>query len=205
MNRTLGIYILFMIVSGMQTGCDSSDSRFYEDPSDKGLSIFSNNTNNIASAYFNDKVWRTRDRTYNILSSTKYEIHIQKWATTIASDTLEIRWRGDIQGQANYLSISLSFYMAVPKNFTATDLMTLKGQRFFADGVSSYFTVDGAPSLPTGKGTGLIYFHQVEIRLNPQADGSGKIAGLFEANFANLKITKGRFDHSLSPSHVQLP
>lgn len=185
--------------------CDQSDTRFFEDPDNNGLSLFSNKTNNIASAYFNGEVWRTRDRVYDLISYPSYELYIRKEITATASDTLIFEWPGYYLNQNDERQIYLYFAMAIPKNFRAADLVSLKGRRLYADGITSYFKVRGSSLLPTNKGIGTIYFHMTEIQLNPQADGNGKIAGLFEASIGNLKITKGRFDHNLDPSHVSLP
>lgn len=197
-------YPILLFLSLAFAGCDTSDTKFFEDPRNKGLSIFSDKANNVASAYFNDQSWRTRDRTYNLLSPpTRYEVHVQKLITTTASDTLLIEWRGNINGQDNFLPISLTFHMAVPKSFNASDFITLQGQRYFADGIKSYFTVDGAPSLPTGKGAGTIYFHMAALQTNSPSQNNGRLAGLFETTIGDLRITKGRFDHSLEPSNAR--
>lgn len=197
---TLLLFVLLFSIS-----CDQRDTRFYEDPTSNGLSIFSTKSNNISSAYFNGDVWRTRDRVYSIFSPTSYEIYIRKEVTTTASDTLTFEWVGYYPGENDQQRISFYFSMAIPKNFRAADLASLKGQRLVADGVNSYFGVRGNSSLPTGKGTGSIYFHMVEIILRVQADGNGRMAGLFEADFPNLNVTKGRFDHNLDPTNVFLP
>lgn len=195
--------LVFLISWMMLLACDGNVTNFYEDPNNKGLSIFSNTTNNIAAAYFNDEIWRTRDRVYSVISYPSNELIIQKEITTTVSDTLIFQWTGNYVGKPN--SVILSYVMAIPKNFRAADLVTFKGKRFNADGISGYFKVSGTSAPSTEKGSGTIYFHTAEIQLNQNADGNGKIAGLFEASFNSIKITKGRFDHYLNTTNVRLP
>lgn len=202
MKRNISVILLGLILF---VSCDSNHTVFFEDPDNNGLSVFSNKSNNIASAYFGDAIWRTRDRVSSIFSNPSYEIYIHKQVTSSASDTLFIVWYGRLPNQNNQQQVTIYFAKTIPKDFRAIDLVSFKGQRLIADGISSYFKINGYPATPTEKGTGSIYFHMVDIQLNSQADGSGRIAGLFEADFTNLKIKKGRFDHSLSPMHVQLP
>lgn len=192
----------FFCMSILLLSCTKSSTNAYPDPSDPGLAIFTNTSNNILSCMVNDKPWRTQDRKIYLLSRPGYEVNIRLQRTGSAKDSLWFDWNGyysnDINNQGN-----LNLVLAVAKNFGYKDLSALMKQRLHLDSNNGYFllSVNGLIS-NTVKGSGNIYFHTMMIDSIGPANYSGRMSGLFDADFNTVKITKGRFDHSIE--HLQI-
>lgn len=182
--------------------CTKSSTNAYPDPSDPELTIFSNTGNNILSCMVNDIPWRTLDRKIYLLSRPAYEITIQLQKTSTAKDSLWFSWNGyynnEISNQGN-----LNMVLPVTKNFGYKDLSGLMKQRLHLDANNGYFllSINGLIS-NTVKGSGNIYFHTMMIDSIGPYNYTGRISGLFDADFNTTKITRGRFDHSLEQSQV---
>jgi hypothetical protein len=182
--------------------CTKSSTNAYPDPSDEGLAIFSNTGNNILSCMVNDKPWRTLDRKIYLLSRPAYEVTIQLQKTSSAKDSLWFTWNGyynnEIGNQGN-----LNIVLPVTKNFGYRDLSGLMKQRLHLDSNNGYFllSINGLIS-NTVKGSGNIYFHTMMIDSVGPANYSGRMSGLFDADFNSVKISQGRFDHSLEQLQV---
>lgn len=178
-------------------GCTKDYTKYYADAEDPDIAIFSNKNNNALSCFINGKPWRTVSRKTSgfINPGTNYEVDIIKQPTNTLRDTLLIRWVGYYSG--NYYSQgSLSLHLAIPKNFTYRYLSALQGQRLNIDSASGYFFT-GISQLNNGntKGSGNIYFNISRFDSISPNVYTGKLSGLFEADFTSFKITKGRFDH----------
>jgi hypothetical protein len=182
--------------------CTKSSTNAYDDPSDPELAIFSNTGNNILSCMVNDKPWRTLDRKIYLLSRPSYEVTIQLLKTSTAKDSLWFSWNGyynnEISNQGN-----LNMVLPVTKNFGYKDLSNLMKQRLHLDSNNGYFllSVNGLISNIV-KGSGNIYFHTMMIDSVGPNNYSGRMSGLLDADFNTVKITQGRFDHTLNQLQI---
>lgn len=183
--------ILFVLVLSL-SACKKNLSVFWEDDDARDLAIFSDTGNNIMSCYVNGNPFSTlpRNITYSFPGSfSNYEVEVNRHQL----DSVSVKWHGrktDNSGNPEE-SITVVFYLN--KNFTIGEFNALSGQRLNLDGNNGYFLMK---SKGDAKGTGNIYFHKAEVNfVNGKYEGS--IAGLFDARFPDVKITKGRFDHYL--------
>ncbi|MBX9784516.1 MAG: hypothetical protein K2X48_14600 [Chitinophagaceae bacterium] len=185
--------IFCFILVQLLIGCKTNYTQFYEDEQNSGLSIFSNQNFNVASCYINNIPWRTADRVKGGFSRTSisYEVYISKEQSPSSKDTLSVRWDGydNTSTPVRYIR----FAIPVAKDFTYRSLNLLSGQRVVIDGTNSYFEINSG----SGKGKGVIYFHQLKLDSLPNIGYTGKMSGLFEAQIPGFTITKGRFDHLL--------
>jgi hypothetical protein len=198
-KNNYGIISLLIIVL-IVAGCEKNDTKGYPDPEDPGIAIFSNTGNNILSCYIDNKPWRTIDRITPILSAQQYELNIRKQVTGSSSDTLEFLWTGYYSSNSNSLGVLLCRF-AVPKNFSYKSFSGLKAQRISINNSNGYFTNDinlGNNS----KGPGNIYFHTATLDSIGPNTYTGKMSGIFDASLPALKITKGRFDHTIIPAQI---
>lgn len=186
-------------------GCSKNDTKYYADGQDKGIAIFSNTGNNIASCFITGKPWRTVARTSSgFRLGTNYEVLINRQPATNAKDTLIIQWRGYYEANKNREGF-ISLHLAVPANFTFRDLSALQGKRLSIDSTNGFFET-GIPDFNRVniKGKGNIFFKTARFDSIAVNTFIGNISGLFDADFGSAQITKGRFDHFISPDQIRL-
>ncbi|MFT4017463.1 MAG: hypothetical protein QM668_10905 [Agriterribacter sp.] len=187
-------WIIFAFISIAFVSCDKNYTVFYEDNDAEDLSVFSDKGNNVMSCYINGYPFRTRNRmSYGRFASSVFspEIELFKDDTATDSDTLIINWQSDIDSPNPY---SVSLVLAVKKGFSYNDFTAFNNNRLAINGTDSYFMVN---SNRAEKGTGSIYFIRAILMPGNAAGISNQLSGVFEATLPSLKITRGRFDHSL--------
>ncbi len=203
MNRIILQKAMYFFCTGiLLLSCTKSSTNAYPDPADPGLAIFSNTGNNILSCMINDAPWRTQDRMIYILGRPGYEVNVRLQKTSTAKDSLWFSWHGYYSSDINN-SGTLEMGMAVNKNFGYKEFSALKGQRLHLDTNNGYFllSINGLVNNGT-KGSGNIYFNSIALDSIGPNNYTGKMSGLFDADFNTTKITKGRFDHALDYSQV---
>jgi hypothetical protein len=200
-NNNLPFVALLFFFSSILFSCNQTE--FYADPQATGLGIFSNTGNNLMSGYIQNEPWRTRDRTTGgFLGTARYELLINKQITSGVSDNLIFTWYG-YPSTNNTLNGDVSLVLSVPKNFGYRDLSALKGQRIALDTTNGYFTFSSSQP-NTGKGTGNIYFHNMQIDSVGPNNFTGRMSGLLDAKFgSSLILQNGRFDHSITAQQIQ--
>jgi hypothetical protein len=129
-------------------------------------------------------------------------VHIVRQATTTVSDTLQLAWYGYFSTN-NSGTGNLFCRLAIPKNFSYKSFTALAGQRLSINATNGYFATNiTGINVSNTKGSGNIYFHSAQLdSIGPNAY-SGKMSGLYDADFLSFKITKGRFDHILVPNMI---
>jgi hypothetical protein len=197
--------ILLAAITFFLVGCVKKASDFYPDSDSEGLAIFSNTGNNIASCYMDGKEWRTRDRIYGtFFGRPNYEIDVFRRSGAGLQDTLYFNWDGYF-GTTNSFTGStwLNLEVYVPKSFSYKSFGGLTGKRIAIDTTNGFFTMSREVLSPNNnRGKGNIYFHTASLDSLGPFSYAGQINGLFEADFGNIKITKGRFDHKLDVGQV---
>lgn len=203
-NNFIKNLLLLLFSSFIIWGCSKNYTKYYADGEDKGIAIFSNTGNNLASCFIAGKPWRTVSRTSSgTRSFTNYEVEITTLQARPAKDTLIIEWRGYYEADKNGIGY-LSLHLAMPPNFSYKDLSALQGKRLSVDSSNGFFVLSN-PTFNTNNkiGKGTIYFQTAQFDSSFVGGYSGKIAGLFEADFSSFKITRGRFDHFISPEQIR--
>lgn len=182
----IGVAFILMALAS----CERNDTVFYEDDDAENLSVFSNMGNNVMSCYINGNPFRTRDR---ILRGARLypEIELFKDGSAPDADTLTINWQADSDAHNPY---SVSVVLAVKKGFSYDDFTALNNTRLTVNGTNGYFMVNHNHS---EKGIGNIYFNRAILMPANAAGISNQLSGVFEATLPSLKITRGRFDHTL--------
>ncbi|MEP7237848.1 MAG: hypothetical protein ABI685_08290 [Ferruginibacter sp.] len=200
-NNNLLFFALLFFFSGILFSCTQTD--FYADPQADGLGIFSNTGNNLMSCYIQKEPWRTRDRkTGGFLGSATFELNISKQVTSGPKDNLIFTWYVNPTAN-NTLNGDISLVLAVPKVFGYKELSALTGQRLALDTLNGYFTFS-TPLTNLIKGTGNIYFHEMQIDSIGPNNFTGRMSGLMDAKFGSSSILKnGRFDHNISAPQIQ--
>ncbi len=187
-------------------GCSKNDSNYYADGEHEGLAIFSNTGNNLLTCFVDNKPWRTESRRLPIISppGPRYEIDIVKQITNSLMDTLHVNWRGYFTQDRNtfgYLSLALP----IEKNFEFRNLSDLNGRRFKIDITTGHFSFySPITNMNFSNGSGNIYFHKAVFDSISPNTFTGRISGLFDADFSTSKITEGRFDHNINSDNVRL-
>lgn len=199
-NNLLFSALLFFF-SSILFSCNHTE--FYADPQATGLGIFSNTGNNLMSCYIQTQPWRTRDRTSGgFLGTTTYELFIDRQITSGISDNLIFTWYGNPTAN-NTLNGDVSLVLSVPKFFGYRELSALKGQRIALDTTNGYFRFSSSQP-NTGKGTGNIYFHNIQIDSIGPNNFTGRMSGLLDAKFgSSLILLNGRFDHNITAAQIQ--
>ncbi|MEO6000599.1 MAG: hypothetical protein ABIN89_27370 [Chitinophagaceae bacterium] len=195
--------LIYLLTSILLMGCSKNETRYHDDAEDPGLAIFSNTGNNILSCFIDGNAWRTVSRTTSGYSQgTSYEVSIEKKSTNGINDTLIITWLGYFEGSENNEGY-LGLHIAVPSNFNYRNLSGLQGQRLNIDSTNGFFATN-IRGLNSGnsKGSGSFYFHTARFDSVGRSSYSGVMSGLFDANFNSFKITKGRFDHTVSGAQI---
>lgn len=186
-------------------GCAKNDTKYYADEQDKGIAIFSNTGNDLATCFMAGKPWRTVARTTSGFSTAiNYEVQIKRQPATNAKDTLIIQWLGYYEANRNNEGF-LSLHLAMPANFTFRDLSALEGKRFNINSTNGFFET-GMPDFNRVyvKGKGNIFFKTAQFDSLAQNTFTGNISGLFDADFGFAQITRGRFDHFISLAQIRL-
>jgi hypothetical protein len=196
--------LLFLVPGLLIMGCSKNYTNYYADGEDNGIAIFSNTGNNVLSCFIDGKPWRTVDRKTSgfAYSRTSYEVYISKQLTNSLLDTLIITWEGYYPPN-NFSNGNLNLIIPVAKNFSYKDFSALQGQRLQIDTTTAFFStsISGLNNNNT-KGKGNIYFYAAQLDSIGTSSYIGKMSGLFEADFGAFKITRGRFDHLLTPENV---
>ena len=200
-NTNLLFCALLFFFSSILFSCNHTE--FYADPQATGLGIFSNTGNNLMSCYIQNQSWRTRDRTSGgFLGNTTYELLISKQTTNGITDNLVFTWFG-YPSANNTLNGDVSLVLSVPKNFGYKQLSAFKGQRIALDTTNGYFRFSSSQPI-TGKGTGNIYFHNMQIDSIGPNNFTGRMSGLLDAKFgSSLILLNGRFDHNITSPQIQ--
>lgn len=200
MNNPLQAAMLVMLL--FLTGCSKEYTNYYADAGDEGLAIFSDNGNNLLTCYVDGKGWRTVSRTSGGFSypRTSYEVDIYRTNSSGTIDTLFFSWLGYFNGQQIPQS-SITLALQVQKNFSYKDFNTFNRQRVTVNGSNGYFL---SPVINAGPGTGNVYFHSAVLDSLGPNNYIGRFNGLFDASFNNSKITRGRFDHTISQENMRL-
>lgn len=200
-NNNLLFAALLFFFSSILFSCKQTE--FYADPQATGLGIFSNTGNNLMSGYIQNEPWRTRDRTTGgFLGSATYELFINKQTTSGPSDNLIFTWYVNPTAN-NTLNGDISLVLSVPKVFGYKELSALKGQRLALDTLNGYFTFSTPPTNLI-KGTGNIYFHDLQIDSVGPNNFTGRMSGLMDAKFGSSSIlSNGRFDHNITAPQIQ--
>lgn len=199
-NTVKGLIILVSLLPMILFfGCRKNVTHFYEDENNNGLSIFSNSGNNIMSCYVNGRIWRTINREISggFSGPSSYELEIYRDTSSITNDIIQFEWIGDFGGTiASYDKITM--LLKVPKKFPFTRLKEFNNRRIQLDTTNGYFYSNiGGINNYYKKAPGVVFFQSLKYDSISPSFYRGKMAGLFEANFPNFKITNGRFDHTL--------
>ncbi len=201
--------LIFLSPFFLLIGCSKNDTNYFADTENDGIAIFSNTGNNLLTCFINGKPWRTEDRIVFLISPprARYEMYITKQVTSSLQDTLTIQWTGYYTADRNTPSY-LSLTLPVAKTFGYKNLAALQGQRLQIDTTNGFFSsyTSGVnmpgTNISSRKGAGNIYFKTAEFDSIGPGIYSGKMSGLFDADFVSAKITKGRFDHLIAPEQV---
>ncbi len=154
------------------------------------------------SCYIQNQPWRTRDRTSGAFGRLNFELFINKQITSGVSDNLIFTWYSNTTTN-NTLNGDVSLVLSVPKNFGYRELSALKGQRIALDTTNGYFRFSSSQP-NTGKGTGNIYFHNIQIDSIGPNNFTGHMSGLLDAKFgSSLILSNGRFDHNITAPQIQ--
>ena len=201
-NHLLFAALLFFFSSTLFS-CTVNHTEFYPDAQANGLGIFSNTDNNLMSGYIQNQPWRTRDRISGGLGgNTTYELFINRQITSGVSDNLIFTWHGNPTAN-NSLNGDIGLVLSVPKIFGYKELSAFKGLRIALDTTNGYFTFSSILSNGS-KGTGNIYFHNIQVDSIGPNNFTGRISGLLDAKFSNsLILSNGRFDHNITAAQIQ--
>ena len=200
-NNNLLFFALLFFFSSTLFSCDKNQTKFYADDQANGLAIFSNTENNLMTCYIQNEPWRTKDRIYGgILGRTTYELLINRQITSGPSDKLIFTWYVNPVNTTGNGDIAL--VLAIPKVFGYKELSALKGQRLVLDTLNGYFTFSAQSNLI--KGTGNIYFHEMQVDSIGPNNFTGQMSGLMDAKFSSsLILTNGRFDHNIAAEQIR--
>jgi hypothetical protein len=204
-NKLINILAVLMLPWLALTGCYKVETKYFSDPENNGVAIFSNTGNNIFTCYVNGLPWRTQDRTTGgFLSGPHSEVYLSKQADTSLPVQLVIQWNGFFQNEPNGEGF-VSLYISMPSNFTNRDIGSLQGKRIVIDSASGHFLayMGGLSNNNYDWGTGSVYFNRASYDSTTVGGFSGSLSGLLEADFPDFKITGGRFDHQLTPLQVE--
>lgn len=185
-------FLIYVFILLSLSACKKNLSVFWEDDDAENLAVFSNTGNNIMSCYTNGMPFSTVPRMMRTSfpgSLYSFELDVSRHL----KDSLKITWYGNKINEFGTSEESISVVFYVNKNFTLGEFNSLTGQRLRLDGKNGYFLMK---SRGNEKGIGNIYFHKAESNI-VNGDAEGEISGLFDAQFSDMKITKGRFDHYL--------
>ena len=186
-----GIFAMALLL-----GCDKNYTKFYEDEDNAGLSIFSDNKNNLMTCYIHDSPWQTKERlreASGLGSFTTYEIKVYRDTSSPTNDFVHFAWFGNYKGVVNYRSDVIHLFLRLPKRFPLTRINEFSNQRIILDSTNGYFR-NG--EVLNKKIPGVIFFKTLNID-SSSIGYSGEMSGIFEAGFGSFQLKKGRFDHDL--------
>lgn len=205
-RTTIPSFLFYIFLFFGTAGCTKETSHYYPDKQTPGTAIFSNTGNNVLSCFIDGRPWQTISRSVVIalFSRPIYEVYIQKQITGSTLDTLSILWEGHYNNDQNGRQF-ISLVLPVAKNFSLSDLSAMEGKRISIDSSNGFFTVDlqGVSQSGNQRGKGTIYFNRLRFDSSGTGYHSGRMAGIFEADFGSFKITSGRFDHNLDAAQVR--
>lgn len=191
-------YLFAGMLCLLLAGCTIEETVYYADGEDDGLAIFSNTGNNLLTCYYNGSGWRSSTRRFGGFNGGRnYEVYIYRRTGTGPQDTLLFNWDGYFNNNNSNTSY-IGLVLHVPKNFSAASFNNLHQKRIALDTTTGYFTAytGGGLNPARSKGTGSVYFHTALLDSIGPRTYLGRFNGLFEADFQNFKITRGRFDHT---------
>lgn len=178
---------------------------FFEDPSDPGLTRFTNRGYDAGSAYINDQAWVTG---YSSFGGTDASLIAD--TNLNRKDSLYLSFTGEYKPGLpglqpewrNYYQLLIA--LPVKKNFSLGDFLQWNGRLFPADTtqVTIYLSNGFPPEAPSFvRGSGKIYFTHIQALSDPtQILG---MAGLFEGKIGDsISITRGRFDFRLGENQL---
>jgi hypothetical protein len=203
-NRLINILAVLILPWLALTGCYKDETKYFSDPENNGVAIFSNTGNNIFTCYVNGEPWRTQNRTIGgPLGGSQTEVSLSKQSDSSFQVQLVIQWYGFFQDSIFDLGW-VYLYINVPANFTNRDIGGLRGKRLVIDSASGHFLayMGALGNNNYELGTGSIYFNRASYNYTAAGSFSGSLSGLLEADFPDFKITDGRFDHQLTPLQV---
>ena len=202
-NNNLLSFTLLFIFSSILFSCVKNETKIYSDDQANGLAIFSNTENNLMSCYIQNLPWRTKDRTSGgLLGNARYELLINRQITSGLKDKLIFTWYVNPTVNTT-VNGDIALVLAVPKVFGYKELSALKGQRLALDTLNGYFTFS-SPLTNLIKGTGNIYFHDMQVDSIGPNNFKGRMSGLMDAKFGISSIlTNGRFDHNITAAQIQ--
>jgi hypothetical protein len=200
-------YFSFCLLLLIFYGCKKNQTEFFEDPQKNGLSIFSNKGFNLLTCYVNNVPWKTADRLIKVFGRLDTEIEIEKHKTNTLKDTLIFTWKGPLDNNQNYKSLTL--HIAVDSSFTSKKFKEVfSGKRFVIDSsTNGYFKTNINTQfinndMPNIKGNGIILFQKANIDFSSPQNDNSIVAGLLSAKIGTNEITDGRFDHSLNTVQI---
>jgi hypothetical protein len=185
-NNSKALVLLFLFL----IACDGI---FVPDPIDPRIPKYTEEGNNVAGAFINDKVWESIvtvgfPYTYNGPFITVWQ----------ESDSLLLRFNGNSDGK----SPAIEFHLTGLNISRFEDLITLEGRKIQLDGIKNagYYIENYAPSIYDNKGVGQIYFRNVRM----ESSSSGIIlSGTFgfsinDSDGKMIRVTSGRFDYRIT-------
>ena len=202
-NNNVLFFSLLFAFSITLFSCDKNQTKFYGDDQANDLAIFSNTQNNVMSCYVQNQPWRTTDRTSGgIFGRPNYELFINRQVTSGAKDNLVFTWYVN-SNVSSTVNGDISLTLAIPKVFGYKELSAFKGQRFALDTLNGYFTFSSVQSNLI-KGTGNIYFHDIQVDSIGAGNFTGRMSGLLDAKFGSSStLTNGRFDHNIEAAQIR--
>lgn len=193
----------FLLPVCLLMSCYKNYTRYYPDTDNEGIAIFSNTGNNLLTCFIAGKAWQTNNRATSLFPGRiNYEVFITKQQTASPMDTLYITWTGHYSADSNAAG-TIRLILPVAKNFSYKNLSALQGQRLHVDTTNGFFYTElNGSATSAKKGIGNIYFNRAAFDSIGPSSYSGKMSGLFDADFISYKITKGRFDHDITPQQI---
>jgi hypothetical protein len=179
------------------------DGIFVPDPIDPRIPKYTENGNNVAGSFINDKIWESIVE-FGFLSSNNKPF-ITVWQE---SDSLILRFNGNTAGESS----SVEFHLTGLNISEFEDLTTLDGHKIQLDGIKNagFYIENFTPSSYDNKGVGQIYFRHVRIQDSNVSVGGETakiiiISGTFGFSFNDstgktIKVSSGRFDYKITES-----
>lgn len=206
MRKPNSRYLLLLICLGCLYSCTKTYTSFYEDADTPGQAIFSNTSNAVMTCSINGRPWRTIENRSVLIGSggRTDEVTITRIRNTGAFDSLIINWSGYFPPET-VPGGGISLAIRVPTSFSISDLSGWQGRRFQIDTSNTGYFATGITAInpDRNKGNGSIYFHTCSFDSVSAFQYTGKMAGLFEADFPGVTIKNGRFDHFFDDENFQ--
>jgi hypothetical protein len=196
-NKNKILVILFFLL----IACDGI---FVPDPIDPRLPKYTEEGNDVAGAFINNRIWESIV-SFNFLNVYNAPL-IAAWQE---NDSLLIRFNGNTDGEIS----SIEFHLKGLKISELKDLTTLEGQKIQLDGTknSGFYIQNYTPFSYDNKGVGQIYFKHVSVRdSNDSVEGQASktliISGTFGFSMNDsmgntIKVFSGRFDYQITENN----